>query len=254
MTETGEENERPQSGTVKPQRWCRAPFAEDLRAGPEARGSAAPALDLEDPQPVLTIRSRPGRVGDSLRSALLPHRGQVLTPSQAPPSRRSSRTRAPKFGDSGGIAATPGPFHGKAGVGWPGRIGGQVPEARLPAPSGGWREPASHAPRGSAEVRSPRRTWAPESYLWALAGVPSSLCSSTAPWQPPVPAAPLRWLARRPLPAPLERRGRGPAGGLCPDRRGAARVVPGPSAPLSSRSVPAPRHWHPGVRADPANQ
>lgn len=58
-----------------------------------------------------------------------------------------------------------------------------------------------HPPAGAGWSR--RRTCAPESYLWAPAGVPSSPCSNTAPSQPPALAARLRYPPRRLLPAAL---------------------------------------------------
>lgn len=122
----------------------------------------------------------------------------------------------------------------------------------MAAPRRSWREPAARAPHQSAEVQSPRHTCAPESYLWALAGVSSSPCSSTAPWQllPPPPPTP-----RPPPPAAGTPRAawRRSARGQCPAGRGAARGATGlASFALTFGPGPAPRASQ--LRADSANQ
>lgn len=121
-----------------------------------------------------------------LRSAPLPPWAPTPGPSRAPRSQRSPWTHSPKFGDSRGVAPTSEPFPGLRQVaGGPGEVADKPPKRVSHPPSSSWREPAARAPLPSAEVPSPRRTCAPKSYLWAPAGVPSSPCSSTAPWQPP---------------------------------------------------------------------
>ena len=80
------ENEWPGSEAVKPQRRRREQTrlsAKDLRAGPGARGSADPALDLADEQPALTVRAGPCRAGFPLLSApLLPRDGTLRSESE----------------------------------------------------------------------------------------------------------------------------------------------------------------------------
>lgn len=229
----------------KPGSLCRGPAG-----GAGSQGFRSPSPGLVGPSAGAHRPLRNPQGGRSPPLGSTPTPGTDPNPQQG--SRRSPCTRAPKFRDSGGVTATSEPFlrRRRQVSGGPGGSRGQIPEAGLAAPSGGWREPAARAPRRSAEVPSPRRTCAPESYLWALAGVPSSLCSSTAPWQTPAPAARLRCLARRLLPAPPGRLDRRPAGGQSPARRGAT----GRAAPLPSRSVSVPLRGSPGLRADPANQ
>lgn len=157
MTEAGEENEWPRSEAVKPQKRRREQTrlsAKDLRAGPGARGSADPALDLADQQPALTVRAGPRRAGFPLLSAPLLPRDGTLTSSRAPKSKRSLWTRAPKFGHRGKVAATSEPFPRRKQVsGGPGESCGRIPEAGPAASSGCRREPAARAPLA----------WAPKS-------------------------------------------------------------------------------------------
>lgn len=99
------------------------------------------------------------------------------------------------------------------------------------APSRSWREPAARSapkrrgPEPAAHVRT-------ESYLWALAGVPSSPCSSTAPWQLLAPQPPAAG-------TPGRRGGGPPAGSTQPG----VELPAWPPSP--SRSVLAPRRGHP---------
>lgn len=75
-----------------------------------------------------------------------------------------------------------------------------------------------------------------ESYLWALAGVPSSPCSSIAPWQLLVPQPPATG-------TPGRRGGGPPAGSTQLGAELRAELLAWPPSP--SRSVPAPRRGHP---------
>lgn len=76
----------------------------------------------------------------------------------------------------------------------------------------------------------------------------SPIAAAGARRSAPLPAAPPA-AGRAPGPGH-----RGPARGLCPVGRGAARGAAGPAAPCLLRSAPAPRRGHNGLRADPANQ
>ena len=153
MTEAGEENEWPRSEAVKPQRRRREQTrlsAKDLRAGPGARGSADPALDLADQQPALTVRAGPRTAGFPLLSAPLLPRDGTLTSSRAPPSKRSLWTRAPKLGHRGKVAAITEPFPRRKQVS--GGPGNPAAKSRGGTGSVQWlqEEPAARAPRLSA--------------------------------------------------------------------------------------------------------
>ena len=159
------------SWAVKPQRRCQA-----LARLPPKRTSA-PGRPPGTPPPRRELGPTCSR---SPRSSPLRSwaRRQTSGPSQ---HRRARGGAGHTLQSSGtrGLAATPEPFPGLRQV-----LGGPGTEEGLAAPSRSWRKSAAHAPYPSAEVPSPRRTCSLESYLWALAGVLSSPCSSTTPWQP----------------------------------------------------------------------
>lgn len=156
------ENEWPRSEAVKPQRRRREQTrlsAKDLRAGPGARGSADPALDLADEQPALTVRAGPCRAGFPLLSAPLLPRDGTLTSSRAPPSKRSLWTRAPKFGHRGKVAATTEPFPRRKQVsGGPGNPADKSPrrDRQRPVAAGGNRRRAPLAWAPKSRVRGAR--------------------------------------------------------------------------------------------------
>lgn len=254
MTEAGEENEWPRSEAVKPQRRRREQTrlsAKDLRAGPGAKGSADPALDLADQQPALTVRAGPLRAGFPLLSAPFLPRDGTLTSSRAPPSKRSLWTRAPKFGHRGKVAATSEPFPRRKQVsGGPGESCGRIPEAGpgsfqwLQEGTGGARpSPGRLSPESAAHVH------ARELPLGARRCPLQSLQQHS-----PIAAACARGSASLPGAPPAARTpGAGwPMSGWRTVPSPARGHRPGRSVSLTLRAGPAPRY--PGLRADPANQ
>ena len=209
----------------KPGSLCRGPAG-----GAGSQGFRRPSPGLAGPA---AGAHRPLRTPQSGRSFPL---GSPPTPgtdpNPQPGSRRSPCTRPPKFGDSGGVTATSEPFprRRRQVSGGPGGSRGQIPEAGLAAPSGGWREPAARGARARPRVTFGRSQVSPP--VFAAAQPHGSR-----------PRPPLGSAAWRAACCPHPRGGSTdvrPAGSVQPGAGPPAGQLPRPHAPYRSRSAGLP--------------